>query len=218
MQLYGDCPHCGQYIMIPDPHSHELCPSCFRTVYIYNDNFLTESEYSNGENVIQYIIEDITEKVIQNVTEEEHKKWYNAILLRTEFNKKSEKQKIEHQNVYKKAGGVGTNPLYHIKNYLTYIKQTDDERYQCILCGFIGETPRPKEKVKNHLITCHLIKISLIKPKIKKNGEYDINKRPKLRQFLKPWHDPESLFCDTKFLRQFLGKEPAKESECKDQT
>lgn len=33
---------------------------------------------------------------------------------------------------------------------------------------------------------------------------------------LKPWKDPESLFCDTKFLREFLGKEPAKGKECKD--
>lgn len=33
---------------------------------------------------------------------------------------------------------------------------------------------------------------------------------------LKPWKDPESLFCDTKFLREFLGKEPRKGKECKD--
>lgn len=38
-----------------------------------------------------------------------------------------------------------------------------------------------------------------------------INKVP-----LKPWKDPESLFCDTKFLREFLGKEPRKGKECKD--
>ena len=216
MQLYGDCPHCDQYIMIPDPHPHEPCPSCFRMVIIYNDNFFTESEYDNGEEkVIQCVIEDITEKAIQDTTEKEHKEWYNAILLKTEFNKKSEKQKIEHQNVYKKAGGVGTRALYRINYYLEYIRQSDYERYQCILCGFIGETPRSKEKVKNHLITCHLIEIYLIKPKIK--NEEDI-KKPKLRQFLKPWRDPESLFCDTKFLRQYLGKEPTKGSECKDQT
>lgn len=33
---------------------------------------------------------------------------------------------------------------------------------------------------------------------------------------LKPWKDPESLFCDTKFLKEFLGKEPRKGKECKD--
>ena len=33
---------------------------------------------------------------------------------------------------------------------------------------------------------------------------------------LMPWKDPESLFCDTEFLRKFLGKEPRKGKECKD--
>ncbi len=33
---------------------------------------------------------------------------------------------------------------------------------------------------------------------------------------LKPWKDPESLFCDTEFLKKILGKEPAKGTECKD--
>jgi hypothetical protein len=42
------------------------------------------------------------------------------------------------------------------------------------------------------------------------------NYTPKPRTYLKPWQDPESLFCDTKFLKQLLGKEPAKGEECKD--
>ncbi len=33
---------------------------------------------------------------------------------------------------------------------------------------------------------------------------------------LKPWKDPESLFCDTEFLRKITGKEPTKGDECKD--
>jgi hypothetical protein len=33
---------------------------------------------------------------------------------------------------------------------------------------------------------------------------------------LKPWKDPESLFCDTKFLKRIIGKEPLKGDECKD--
>ena len=33
---------------------------------------------------------------------------------------------------------------------------------------------------------------------------------------LKPWKDPESLFCDTEFLKNLIGKEPAKGTECKD--
>ena len=188
--------------MVPN-NLYESCPSCFKTIYIYNGNFLTESEYKNGEKLI-YFIEEITDKIIQEITEEEYKRW---ALPRTEFNKKPERQIKQEDD--KKHGGAGTIPMYHIKYYLEYIKQADDY-YQCKLCEFIGETPRSKEKVKNHLIKYHLIKISLIKPKIK-----DINERPKIRHFLKPWQDPESLFCDTKFLRQFLGKEPAKGNECK---
>lgn len=33
---------------------------------------------------------------------------------------------------------------------------------------------------------------------------------------LKPWKDPESLFCDTEFLTKIIGKEPTKGDECKD--
>ncbi len=33
---------------------------------------------------------------------------------------------------------------------------------------------------------------------------------------LKPWKDPESLFCDTKFLRKIIGKEPTKGDGCRD--
>jgi len=34
---------------------------------------------------------------------------------------------------------------------------------------------------------------------------------------MKPWEDKESLFCDTEFLKQLLGKEPLKGTECKDE-
>lgn len=39
---------------------------------------------------------------------------------------------------------------------------------------------------------------------------------PKRIVFLKPWKDPESLFCDTKFLEELLCKEITKGDECKD--
>lgn len=32
---------------------------------------------------------------------------------------------------------------------------------------------------------------------------------------IKPWKDPESLFCDTEFLESMLGKEVEKGKECK---
>jgi hypothetical protein len=40
-------------------------------------------------------------------------------------------------------------------------------------------------------------------------------RKPK-RTYLKPWQDPESLFCDTEFLKKIIGKEPAKGKECKE--
>lgn len=43
----------------------------------------------------------------------------------------------------------------------------------------------------------------------KQNIKRNPNK-PKYRVYLKPWQDPESLFCDTEFLSNFLGKEPLK--------
>ncbi len=61
----------------------------------------------------------------------------------------------------------------------------------------------------------------LIFTKIHKTQPEDIDSRklkmPKMinRVPLKPWKDPESLFCDTEFLREFLGKEPRKGKECK---
>lgn len=54
----------------------------------------------------------------------------------------------------------------------------------------------------------------------KKFGNLNLQNEVKKLKFinrvpLKPWKDPESLFCDTKFLREFFGKEPRKGEECK---
>ena len=38
----------------------------------------------------------------------------------------------------------------------------------------------------------------------------------KRKHHLKPWKDPESLICNTAFLRTIFGKEPTKGDECKD--
>ena len=50
-ELYGDCPICGQYIMVPSSDEH--CPSCLKKIHIYNDNFLTEDEYHNPYNPLR---------------------------------------------------------------------------------------------------------------------------------------------------------------------
>jgi hypothetical protein len=52
--------------------------------------------------------------------------------------------------------------------------------------------------------------------KVSMNDEDDIISLPKRRFPLKPWKDPESLFCDTVFLERLIGKEIRKGSECKD--
>lgn len=48
------------------------------------------------------------------------------------------------------------------------------------------------------------------------NDEKEKLKNGYLEKIAKPWHDPESLFCDTKFLKKIIGKEPRKGDECKD--
>lgn len=52
------------------------------------------------------------------------------------------------------------------------------------------------------------------------DSKHSEEQRPKIeikgKHPLKPWKDPESLFCDTEFLRKIIGKEPAKGDECRD--
>jgi len=39
--------------------------------------------------------------------------------------------------------------------------------------------------------------------------------KPITHHYLKPWQDPESLFCSPK-LKEIIGKEPLKDEECRD--
>jgi len=48
----------------------------------------------------------------------------------------------------------------------------------------------------------------------KQRKEYTIESKIKLHP-LKPWHDPESLYCDKEFLEELLSKEVAEGNECK---
>lgn len=84
----------------------------------------------------------------------------------------------------------------------------DRERYKCTLCGYDTEERARtswvlgKQDIIFHIITVHNIDYRLIK----KHGIHP----------LKPWEDPESLFCDTQFLEKIIGKEPLKGNQCKD--
>ncbi len=44
----------------------------------------------------------------------------------------------------------------------------------------------------------------------------NLSKGNRFRHPLKPWKDPESLFCDTEFLKKLIKKTPKKGIECKD--
>ncbi len=73
----------------------------------------------------------------------------------------------------------------------------------CPNCGTdLKEQPFKYHKYEYHCQECKSIFKS---PRVKKH-----------RVPLKPWKDPESLFCDTDFLKKIIGKEPAKGTECKD--
>ena len=45
--------------------------------------------------------------------------------------------------------------------------------------------------------------------------QHDHPKKKPRKTILSPWKDPESLFCDTEFLKQYLGKEVSKCKACK---
>jgi hypothetical protein len=80
-------------------------------------------------------------------------------------------------------------------NYKYYITQNP---YKCIICGLYFNSNSTKQERINHIKTKHFV---IYNPK----------------QYSMPWHDPESLFCDTKFLKKIIGKEPLKGDECRDE-
>ncbi|MBU0846449.1 hypothetical protein KKH23_04615 [Patescibacteria group bacterium] len=88
--------------------------------------------------------------------------------------------------------------------------------YFCLLCGM----PHYEGDSLSHIETRHTDWINarwISEPKSKsriKEGTF----AKKHTYPLKPWKDPNSLFCDTEFLKKLLGKEPAKGKECKDDT
>ncbi len=98
----------------------------------------------------------------------------------------------------------------------------------CGICGEVVEIWGSRGGVKNHLVEEHpewidiyiifggYKKIDLQKLKNKKLRKLDITIPDKKKIYLKPWKDPESLFCSTKFLEILLNKEISKGDECKD--
>lgn len=99
----------------------------------------------------------------------------------------------------------------------------------CGICGDVVDKWGGRAGVKDHLVEEHpewigtyiifgnYPKIDLQKLNNKKIRKVDaIRERRKNKVYLKPWKNPGNLFCDTKFLEEFFGKEIAKGDECND--
>ncbi len=86
------------------------------------------------------------------------------------------------------------------------------QRYKCGFCGYDTENKKRYRRITAPSdIIMHLA--------IEHTIDYRIGcKIAKKRQhYLKPWKDPESLFCDTVFLEEYIKKSVARGDECKDE-
>lgn len=81
-------------------------------------------------------------------------------------------------------------------------------KYVCTVCGCstMPSLGSGRDVIRDHIMDEHFQRVGVIEDTL-------IKRRP---HHLKPWKDPDSLFCDTKFLEKLLGKEPAKSLECRD--
>ncbi len=89
--------------------------------------------------------------------------------------------------------------------------------------GKLGLTPKERTEIVEHIKSNHFVLIKLVnafqKSKLKITKK-ESNPAPRIKEQkhrhpLKPWKDPESLFCDSEFLKKLIGKEPTKGKECK---
>ena len=103
------------------------------------------------------------------------------------------------------------------------------DRFICRECKFEVNTlhgdltPKQQTQIVDHIKSNHFVLIK-INPFQKDKGVAEnkenksvprIVKGVRFRHPLKPWKDPESLFCDTEFLTKFIGKKPTEGRECK---
>lgn len=83
-------------------------------------------------------------------------------------------------------------------------------------------TPKGVETLKEYNKKSNTAKIKIRRKEEemlnKRRKEEMLNKRRKEEEMLnKPWKDPDSLFCDTEFLEELLGKPVTKGKLCKDE-
>ena len=91
-----------------------------------------------------------------------------------------------------------------------YLNKTETINGHCRLCG------------KPHVINFYTKMYSHRECSIEKNKNKNVKRKPylipkkQIKHHIKPWEDPESLFCDTEFLKQIVGKDIADGDECKE--
>lgn len=107
---------------------------------------------------------------------------------------------------------------FHLNNRYILHFPNKDGVYACV-CGLCSEPLFLQETGIEHFYKEHkewfeLIWLSYERKKKEKNEEKV--KRPKYRVHIKPWKNPNSLFCDTEFLEKLTGKKILEGDECRD--
>lgn len=88
-----------------------------------------------------------------------------------------------------------------------------DFGYICGMCGDVIDHWYGRGGVKKHLIDVHPEWADVHIIEINK-GE-DKKKKKVTRTYLKPWKNPDSLYCSTKVLEEILKKKISEGGECK---
>lgn len=110
------------------------------------------------------------------------------------------------------------------KNYIIHFEDNGMYEYVCKLCSeplFLQETGL-EHFYKEHKEWFEFIWFSYKrkeKEKDEEKGQIRVDekvKKPKYRVHIKPWKNPDSLFCDTEFLEKLTGKKLIEGDECGD--
>lgn len=98
--------------------------------------------------------------------------------------------------------------------YSYYIKETNistkNKKSWWIKSSFNSEIKQNLSKSEHNQDNIFFMKTSKkFKPNVKSHTLPN-----KIKHHIKPWRDPDSLFCDTTFLESFLGKTIEKDHRC----
>ncbi len=140
----------------------------------------------------------------------EHTEWFTAVWLTlTQCDSLKQHRKNIYTNVrawFLRNRTEFARPVLKFKGLFDqeYNSLFDwDTKLNLFICKSCHRPFRTKSNAVKHLRLCRLRPIK----KQRKHCHY---------YHLKPWKDTESLFCDTEFLEMFIGKEPLKGDECRD--